>query len=177
MNTQQKIWLFVGDIIAILGLVTAGSAVLHSSGRLDIIILAGVAVIIGIILALIGLYKYSDKGKEPKQLYMISSIIYAFLGLLVSMGGLYDRNKNIAGIGVMISILSLVSINIAAFKPNNLKVFNSINIIYTILGLVLIVFGVNKDVVNNANTYILTGGLMTSLASLTTSLAIYKVDM
>lgn len=177
MNTQQKIWLFVGDIVAMLGLVTTGSSVLHSSGRLDIIIVAGIAVLIGIILALVGLYKYADKEKEPKQLYMITSIIYAFLGLLVMMGGLYDHSKNIAAIGVLISILSLISINIAAFKPNNLKVFNSINIVYTLLGLVLIGFGMNKEIVKNSNTYIITGSLMTALASLTTSLAIYKVDM
>lgn len=177
MNTQQKIWLFVGDIIAMLGLVTTGSSVLHSSGRLDIIIVAAMAVTIAIIIALVGLYKYADKGQEPKKLYMITSIIYAFLGILVVMGGLYDRNKNIAGIGVIISILSLISINIAAFKPNNLKVFNSINIIYTVLGLILIGFGINKEVINNSNTYIITGALMITLASMTTSLAIYKVDM
>lgn len=168
LTTPQKIWVGFGDAIAAFGLAVATSAAIHINGEILFVAIGGFAVLLGIIFVMVA--------KKPSTLHMTTSIMFAALGFLTSAAGVYDGNKEIAAIGVLISTLVLVGLNIALFKPNDIKAFNAINITYTALGLVLVGVSVADKAAENAPTYAVIGALTMALASVSTSLIVYGVE-
>lgn len=168
LTTPQQVWQWIGNVIAALGLASATSAAIHPEGDILFIAIGGFAVLLGIIFVLVA--------KKPSTLHMTTSIMFTALGFLTSVAGVYDGNKEIAAVGVLISTLVLVGLNIALFKPNDIKAFNAINLTYTALGLVLVGVSVADKAAENAPTYAVIGALTMALASVSSSLIVYGVE-
>ena len=182
LSTQQKIWIGLGDAIAGLGVVSAGSSVIHIDGPMEGVAIGALGILLGIVFVLIGLYKFNNSsGTTPPKVYMTISIMFATVGLLTTIAGINDGSKQIAGLGALINTLALTGINLVAFKPDDVKAFEIINIMYTVLGLGLVGLGVveekkaEKD--SNALLYIIIGALMMALASISSSLIVYTPEL
>lgn len=173
LNTKQKIWLWLGNAIAIIGFVAVSSATFHINGSFIAAAMGGLLVLLGTIFSLIGVYQYADKGVKPSTTHLTTSIMFTILGFIVSVVGVYDGNKEIVALGVLIVTLVLVGTNITAYKPGDVKAFNAINLTYTAIGLGLVGLGVADKELPNASAYSLIGAFTIALASVSSSLVVY----
>lgn len=172
LSLSQKILVGVGDAIAAFGLVLALIAMQHGSYE-KILFLGGGASLVGLVVVFIALFY---KGDKPKQLFMIISIMYASLAFLILILGGVEESPQISMIGVATMIVSIMAVNLAVFRPNDLKLFNTVNIIAAFLGLVFVLVGTYSHNLKSPKSFAAIGAVLLAVSSASTSIGIYKKE-
>ena len=182
LNTKQKIMIIVGDVVGGLGLFFGGSAYVHPKGTAGQIFLGALGLIFGLAIALSGLY---GEGPRPDGFYMGISITYAAIGALVlGIAGADEKNKGIALVGLLAILVSLISVNVSAWKPNDAQAFNVLNTCYAGLGLLVIGWGAlraieegrkeNSRGCEGSQAFVLAGMMMVTLSVITSNIIFYR---
>ena len=166
---QQKILVGFADVVAGLGGLYAFERFARQDGLN--MVWGSVTIFAGTIMALVAMFKSKPK---PSNLIVVTNIIYACLGLLISVMGAVEHSFIIAGGGIAIQLIALIGMNIAVFKPGDVKVFNIVNIICIGVGVGLVLAGQLEGGVKNKEVVTLLGVLIVGIAATGTNLALYK---
>jgi len=169
LTTNQKILIGFGDFIAGLGGVVAFERFVRKDtpGMMA----GSIAIFAGTIFALVAMFKSKPK---PSNLIVITNIVYACVGFLISMAGAFEHSLIITAGGVVVQLIALIGMNIAVFKQGDVKVFNIINIICIAVGASLVLAGQMDTAIKHKEIVTVLGVAIVGLAATGTNLALYK---
>lgn len=173
LKTKQKATLISGDIIALLGLVNVVRTVMSGDYNELHLGIAFFAILIGAFVTMLGYFESVKK----QAVFVWTTIIYAIFSCFIFGIAVKESSIRVFELAVFTALLALIAMNIAVFKPNDVKAFSVVNLFAVVVGAAVVTMALIEEEASHSKIYSFLGALLLGVSSITSNLAVYGVGV